>query len=196
MSPTAQTRRLETERRSAPVVTPRGPASTSPATRSSPASRGARPTASSRWVPAIRRAVGQHRHHPGLGGRAVRLQLLDPGHRLGPPRSVDAIGQQGGAQPLDQLLVLPRRDARRRFDHRHQAAEPGMRLGHLEPDRPAAEDQQVAGRLRQVEQRLVGQPGHAVEPRQVGHHRAAAGGDDGAAEGQPAAAGLDLVRAR
>ena len=42
-----------------------------------------------------------------------------------------------------------------------------MGLRHLQPDRPAAEDQQVAGRLLQVEQRLVGEPGHAVQPRQV-----------------------------
>ena len=193
MSPTAQTRLLETERRSGPVrhplrpglapCRPPGPARPAAAPFRPPAADGCRRSACRRPAPRPRRRAA------GLSAPAARRDR----HAL---RGSTPSAQQGWRNALDQFLVLARRDARRRLDHRHQAAEPGMRLGHLDPDRPAAEDQQVAGRLRQVEQRLVGQPGHAVEPRQVGDHRAAAGGDDGAAEGEAAAAGLDLVRAR
>ncbi len=51
-----------------------------------------------------------------------------------------------------------------------------MGVGHLQPDRAAAEDQQVRGALREVKQRLAGQVRDSVEAAHRRDGRAAAGG--------------------
>jgi len=95
----------------------------------------------------------------------------------------DAVGLQCAAQPGDQLRVVLGRDGTRLHD-RHAAAEPGVRLRHLQPDRAAAQDQQVLRRLSQVEQGVVREEWHVVQAGQVRYHGAAAGGDHDAAGGQ------------
>jgi hypothetical protein len=100
------------------------------------------------------------------------------------------------AHPFDQFGVLAAGDPLAAFQHRHAAAEARVGLCHLQPDRPAAEDHQVAGRLLQIEDRLVGQPGHAVQARQLRHDGGGAGGDHAAAEAEAPASGLDGVRAQ
>ena len=54
---------------------------------------------------------------------------------------------------------------RRRLDHGDAAAEAGEGVRHLQPDRAAAQDQQVVGAFRQIEQRRVGQIRHAGRGR-------------------------------
>jgi hypothetical protein len=45
----------------------------------------------------------------------------------------------------------------RGFQHRHLRAEPAMRLRKLEPDRPAADDDEMLGTVLEIEDRLVGE---------------------------------------
>ena len=71
-----------------------------------------------------------------------------------------------------------------------------MGLRHLQPDRPTAQDQQVARRLLQGEQRLVGQEGHRGQAGDGGDDGGGTGGDDGAAEMEPVRAGVDDSVAR
>ena len=54
------------------------------------------------------------------------------------------------------------------FDHRHRAAQTAMRLRHLQPDRPAPQDQQVRWLLAQGKDRFIGQ---IRQVRQAGNRR-------------------------
>ena len=70
-----------------------------------------------------------------------------------------------------------------------------MRLGELGADRAAADDDQVLGPLAQLEDRLVGHVGHAVEAGDRRHGGRGAGRDHEAPRADALAAGLDLVAA-
>ena len=110
---------------------------------------------------------------------------LDRGHR-GALQQRHAARRQRFAQSGDQLRVVLSGDGRR-LHHGDAAAQAGEGVGHLQPDGAAAEDQQVVGTLRQIEQRGVGQMRDAVQPGDRRHRGGAAGGDDDAAGGDPAA---------
>jgi hypothetical protein len=76
-------------------------------------------------------------------------------------------------------------------DPRPEAA---MRLRHLDPDRAAADDDQMLGQFAIGEHRLVGQVGNAVEPRDIGDRRVRAGGDDKAPRANLDAVGRERAR--
>ena len=59
-------------------------------------------------------------------------------------------------------IVLAERG--RRFDHGHGAAEPAERLREFDPDRTAADDQEVLGLQRKIENRLVGEEWRLGDP--------------------------------
>ncbi len=112
--------------------------------------------------------VGQHQGGAGFdGGHRDAFQDRDPARR------------ERRAQTRRQFGVFLAGDPPR-LDQGHGAAEAGVRVRHFQPDRPAAQDQQMRGRLGQVEQGLVGQERHLVEAGDRRHRGAAAGGDDDA----------------
>jgi hypothetical protein len=74
-------------------------------------------------------------------------------HALGAQMSSTTAASSGSSRPSAAPL-----------DHRHRAAQPAMRLRHLQPDRPAADHDQMLGPLAQFEDRLVGQVGHPSSP--------------------------------
>jgi hypothetical protein len=100
------------------------------------------------------------RPRPTAGGDqdllAPDLPPVDEGHGDGSTVPADrccphASPHRGPAtgQRLPQLLagegLLPRQQALLGLDHGDPRAQRGIRLGHLDPDRPAAEDQQPPG---------------------------------------------------
>ena len=133
--------------------------------------------------------VGAGKATPVLG------RHLDGAGRAADLRCLRALGNLDAfrAQPVEhdgrQLrVVLPQR--LRALDHRDLAAQPYMRLRHLHPDRPAADDQQVIGPLAPVEEGFVGVIRHAVEPRDGRDKRRRAGGDHDPAGPDDGVAGL------
>src|SRR5258708_12471709 len=68
----------------------------------------------------------------------------------------------------------------------------GLRL--LDADRPAAEDDEMIGPRGDVEDRLVGEIGHPIEPLDRRRARRRAGGDDEAAGAGALLAGDELPR--
>ena len=143
---------------------------------------------------------GNKKMRPGHA-RPVREAQRDPlrvrlrGDDGGAFAQFDAVRRQGIAQRGDAFRFLaPRYGAL--LHHRDAAAEPRMRLRHLEPDRPAAEHDQVAGRRIEPEQRLVGQVGQVGQARDGRDDGGGSRGDDGAAEGEAPSRGLDRVAPR
>ncbi len=150
-----------------------------------PARFGRRPTATSRWLPAIRRPSA--RTSVGPGSTAVTAA---PSSSVTP--RADSASRSPATSSGSSLPAM-----RRRLDHGDPAAEAGEGVGHLQPDRAAAEDQQVLGPFRQIEQRGVGQDaGTPSSPGIGGTAARAAGGDDDAPRGEPPAADRSARRAR
>ena len=82
-----------------------------------------------------------------------------------------------------------------RFQHGDAAAQPQIGLGQLQPDRAAADDDQMVELVAVVEDRLVGEVGHAVEARDGRDRRRGAGGDDEAPRLDALVAGQHRVAA-
>ena len=80
------------------------------------------------------------------------------------------------------------------LDQRDLGAEAAEGLRHLDPDRAAAQHQQMAGLGRRIEQGLVGQVGNPVEAPNAGDDRCGAGGDDEAPRGDAGIADLNETR--
>ena len=105
-------------------------------------------------------------------------------HDLDALDDLDPTRHQRRAQAGDQLRILPSRD-RTRFHHGDPAAKPRERVRHLQPDRAAAQDQQVLWPFRQAEHGRIGQERHLCQPGNRRHRGAAAGGHDNPPRGQP-----------
>jgi hypothetical protein len=129
-------------------------------------------------------AVGQMHGHP----RAAR----DP-CRSGLFADRDALGAQRGEHHGRRLGVVAAQRAVG-LDHGDRAAKPSVRLRHLDPDRAAAQHDQMLRPGAQIEDRLVGQIGHGLDPRHRRDRRARTGGKDESARPDAGAAGRDLAR--
>ena len=55
------------------------------------------------------------------------------------------------------------------FQNRHLSAEAAKGLRHFSADRPTADNQQMFGLARQLENRLIGQIGHGFQAANIGH---------------------------
>ena len=87
------------------------------------------------------------------------------------------------------------RQQRARIEHGDRGAEPAMRLRQLDADRAAADHDQMLGQGPVGENRLVGQVGQLVEPRDRRHRRMRAGSDDKPPRPDLAVAGAHRARA-
>jgi hypothetical protein len=114
--------------------------------------------------------LGAHNHlDPAVRARDTR----DRGARVQPHALArERIEHHGGAFGV----LAGERLAR--LDHRDRAAEPAEGLGQLEPDRPRADDNEVRGRDREVEHRLVGEVRRLLESGNRRQRGRRAGGND------------------
>ena len=91
--------------------------------------------------------------------RRARSRRSRPAAAIDDPFSGEPIGEASGE------LGIVARQQRADIENRDPRAEPAMRLRHLDPDRSAADHDQMFGRLAVGENRLVRQIGDAVEAR-------------------------------
>ena len=96
---------------------------------------------------------------------------------------------QPRAHDLHKLRVVAPEQALR-LEQRDLCAEPAVGLGHLHPDRAAAEHEQMTRFRRLIEQGLVGEVGNRVETRNLRDHGRRPGADDKAPRGNAGAAHL------
>ena len=102
----------------------------------------------------------------------------------------DAITQQGRPHQLDRLGIVPRQQARH-LHQLHARAEPREGLRQLDPDRPAAQHNEVADFRHVVEHRLVGEVRHLVDARDRRNECAGTGRQHEAPRGNARVAGFD-----
>ena len=118
--------------------------------------------------------------------RAVRRLQLDldiaslaaDGCNCGSKPEVNAVGPQLLREQCRQLGIIPRQNARLGFDQGDLAAKTLMCLRHFHPDRPCADDGEVARRLGAGKQGFVGQERYAVEAGNGGNGRGRSCGND------------------
>ena len=101
--------------------------------------------------------AGPSHHHDGI---AILFNSLD----LRALDNAEPFGQHPRAHDGNRVRIILWQD-RQRFQHRHFTAEPPVCLSQFKSDRPAADDDQVAGRFRQVEYGFVGKIRHGVKAR-------------------------------
>ena len=136
---------------------------------------GRRPVATSRWLPCDRLlAVAVAMHDLDLG--AARL---DP-HDLDAAADVDAFARERVEHDRGAFRIFLA-ERRRRFEHRDLGAEPAERLRELEPDRPAADDDQMLGRAASSNIVSLVRYGVSLEPGNRRQRRRRAGRDHEAA---------------
>jgi len=98
------------------------------------------------------------------------------------------------ADDLHQLRIVLRQQGRH-LHERDRGAQPAESLRQLDADRAAADNEEMAWPLDQIEDRLVREAGHAVETGQRRHQRRRAGGDHEAAGPDAEITGGDFARA-
>ncbi len=103
-------------------------------------------------------------------------------------------GQMAG-ETGDELGIVARKH-RPDVEHRDPRAQPAMRLRHLDPDRTAADDDQMVRPFAVGENRFVRQVGNVREPGNRRDRRIRAGRDDKAARPDLDLAGADRAGAR
>ena len=160
-SPTAH--RPSPTRNRASTGTPCFSAWTPTVSRPIPSTRGRRPVATSRWSPCISRPSSSAR----TKSSAVAIEPPSPGCR----ESVRPHHRAAPRPAPRPRRGLPGQHVLRPFDQDHLAAEPAHGLGHLGPDRSAAQDQQAtwhglhARHLAIGPDSLQGRPGPAPGAR-------------------------------
>ncbi len=97
-------------------------------------------------------------------------------------------------QTGDEFGIVARKD-RPDVEHRDPRAQSAMRLRHFDPDRTAADDDQMVGPLAVGEDRFVRQIGNVREPGDRRDRRIRAGRDDKAARPDLDLAGADRAGA-
>ena len=105
----------------------------------------------------------------------------------------DAFGRKRVAHDGDGLRVVLRHDLLG-FEHGHARTEAAEGLRQLEPDRTAADDEQMLRQDRVVEDRFVREVGRVSETRNWRHQRRRAGGDDEALRLNAGVASFDFGR--
>ncbi len=106
----------------------------------------------------------------------VSRPALDP-YRPGAEVQANTLAVQSLGDNPGQFGVLAREDLRVGMHQVHLTAEPLHGLGHFDPDRPTADDNQAGYRLAQVEQGFVGQEGDLFESGNRRDRCACAGGE-------------------
>ena len=139
MSPTAKTRRLVTLRRPRSVAMPAGDARTLPASSASPSRFGRRPTATSRWLPAMRRPSASTSVGPGSTRARPAHAFHDLGFRRRRPGAFAATrtprAVSAARRPSASSGILAAGDASGL--HQGDAASPGRRRRPPSPARSA-----------------------------------------------------------
>ena len=145
--------------------------------------------------------LAAHRHQqmrafePGLGApggahRDARRRPLDA-HDLGALMDRHPLVAQPGGDHAGELGIVPSQHLEH-LDDRDPGAQPAEGLGKLDPDRAAADHDQVLGPLAKLEDGLVGEIGRLTEARQRRHRRRRAGGYHDPAGGDQLSARADL----
>ena len=128
------------------------------ASRPSPSVTGRRPAATRRWLPSTRLPALAQRRTATPSGRGSTRAIDAPTAQLDPLAQERALDHRG------HFGILPGEDPRRRLDDRDLRAEAPVGLGELDPDRAAADDEEPARPLGEVE-RPSRSSGHGTASR-------------------------------